>query len=546
MHALPAKRVPDNTVATKGLAAILRLSAPALILACALFAPFLHKAYAIDDPYFLLEMQQTRRQLLHPLDFNLCWFDSLHCAPAYRLAPGSALMGYFLLPVSAFTGNERVIHLLELMVLFSAVIATVSLALRLGATDFEARGAGMLLVTFPPVLAMTNTVMPDVLVMALGVIGIERFIAWLDDGRIANVGAAVIALGLAPFGRPHAVGLIGVAAVAALLHGRKTGRAPVLILKAMPPLGIASALFVGLTFLTHENGTAPALPPAFNLGWGNVNRNARALFSNYLICFPITAFWMVHMRRYVIWLIPGAGVTFGILHWAVGLSRVEATVWSLAGLSILCILHLLWQDVRFRSWNPMFVLWFLVPCAVLPYVHLPPKLVMIAAPAAAIAAMGLLRKEASAFRLSVLAVAVAAFAIASLLILHADERFASLSRQATAELVTPKVKKGERVWFAGQWGVYWYALQAGATVVIPDVSEPAPGDLLLTEQFESPAAILDRYPRRQLVGERVFAWDGGRVMSRRSHAGLYTNNLGPLPWSPGSGEVDRFQLWRIN
>lgn len=546
MHALPAKRVPDNTVAAKGLAAILRLSAPALILACALFVPFLHKAYAIDDPYFLLETQQTRRQLLHPLDFNLCWFDSLHCAPAYTLAPGAALMGYFLLPVFAFTASEPVIHLLELMVLFSAVIATVSLALRLGATDFEARGAGMLLVAFPPVLAMTNTVMPDVLVMALGVIGIERFIAWLDDGKIANLGAAVIALGLAPFGRLHAVGLVGVAAVAALLHGRQTGRAPVQVLKTMLPLGIAGALFAGLAFLTHENGTVPALPPAFNLGWGNVIRNARALFSNYLICFPITAFWLVQMRKYLVWLIPVAGVTFGILHWAVGLYRGNATVWTLAGLSILCILHLLWQDVRFRSWNAMLVLWFLVPCAVLPYMHLPPKLVMIAAPAAAIAAMGLLRQEAAAFRLSVLAVAVAAFAIASLLILHADERFASLSRLATAELVTPNVKKGERVWFAGQWGVYWYALQAGATVVMPDVSEPAPGDLLLTEQFESPNPILDRYPRRQLAGERAFAWDGGRVMSSRSHAGLYTNIMGPLPWSLGSGEVDRFQLWRIN
>jgi hypothetical protein len=546
MQAVPAKRAPDNTVATKRLAAILRLSAPALILACALFVPFLHKAYAIDDPYFLLETQQTRRQLLHPLDFNLCWFDSLHCAPAYRLAPGSALMGYFLLPVLAFIASEPVIHLLELMVLFSAVIATVSLALRLGGTDFEARGAGMLLITFPPVLAMTNTVMPDVLVMALSVIGMERFIAWLDGGKIANIGAAVIALGLAPFGRPHAIGLIGVAAVAALLHGRKSGRAPVHVWRAMLPLGIAGALFAGLTFLTRENGTVMALPPASNLGWGRVIPNARALFSDYLICFPITAFWLVQMRRYVVWLIPGAGVTFGILHWAVGLSLGNATVWSLAGLSILCILHLLWQDVRFRSWNPVFVLWFLVPCAVLPYTHLAPKHVMIAAPAAAIAAIGLLRREAAAFRRSVLAVTVAAFAIASLLILHADERFANLSRQATAELVTPNVKKGERVWFAGQWGVYWYALQAGATVVMPDVSEPAPGDLLLTEQFESPNPILDRYPRRQLVRERVFAWDGGRVMSLRSHAGLYTNNLGPLPWSLGSGEVDRFQLWRIN
>jgi hypothetical protein len=269
------------------------------------------------------------------------------------------------------------------------------------------------------------------------------------------------------------------------------------------------------------------------------------LFFNYLICFPITAFWLIQMRRYLAWLIPSVCVTFGILHFAAGLYRFDAAVWSLAGLSILCLAHLLWQDIRFRSLNPMLVLWFLVPCSVLPYLHLAPKHVMIAAPAAAIVAMRLLRQETAPFRRSVLAVAVAAFGIASLLILRADERFASLPRQATAELVTPQVKKGERVWFAGQWGVYWYALQAGATVVIPDVSEPASGDLLLTEQFHSPDPILDRYPMRQLISERVFSWDGGRVMSYRSHAGLYSNLAGPLPWSLGRGEVDRFQLWRI-
>ena len=81
---------------------------------------------------------------------------------------------------------------------------------------------------------------------------------------------------------------------------------------------------------------------------------------------------------------------------------------------------------------------------------------------------------------------------------------------------------------------------------MPGVSEPVSGDLLLTEHFEYPDPILERYPRRQLIASRAFAWNGGRIMSARYHAGLYSNGWGPLPWSYGTGEVDRFELWRID
>ena len=34
-------------------------------------------------------------------------------------------------------------------------------------------------------------------------------------------------------------------------------------------------------------------------------------------------------------------------------------------------------------------------------------------------------------------------------------------------------------------------------------------------------------------------------MSAPDKAGLYLNFWGPLPWSWGSGEIDRYQLWQI-
>jgi len=45
----------------------------------------------------------------------------------------------------------------------------------------------------------------------------------------------------------------------------------------------------------------------------------------------------------------------------------------------------------------------------------------------------------------------------SVLLLRADADFADYGRRAAAELIAPRVAAGEKVWYGGQWGFYWYA-----------------------------------------------------------------------------------------
>ena len=45
---------------------VLRLAAPAMLGAGALLLPFVDKAYSVDDPFFLLQAEQTRRRLTRP------------------------------------------------------------------------------------------------------------------------------------------------------------------------------------------------------------------------------------------------------------------------------------------------------------------------------------------------------------------------------------------------------------------------------------------------------------------------------------------------
>jgi len=521
-----------------------RLSAPAAILACALFLPFLNKAFLVDDPYFLLQAEQVRHEFLHPLNFNICWFVTWDCAPAYKLAPGAALMGYFLAPVIRVAALEPVVHLLQLVVLLAAVAATVSLALRWGVRPAEARVAGLLLVTFPPVLALTDTAMPDTLAMSLGVIGLERFSAWMENRKAAIGAAAALALGLAPFARLHAIGFIALGAVAAILPFCG-GRRPLNWTSVLPLLA-AGAMFLALSYFTREQSSIGPLPPEARLGLANIPRNARALFSYYVIAFPVAALWLISERRRSGWIALYAGAAFVVCVELAKMRMALAATWMLAALGGLYVALELWRGARARTPNLLLAgLWLLMPCAVLPYFQLPPKYLIASAPAAAILGATCFTQESSRFRRLVLTASIVIFAIASVLILRADARFADMPRSASQELIAPYVIKGEKVWFIGEWGLYWYAQQAGARVVITGTSMPQPGDLLVTGEIDGGSAVLQLFPRKTLIADRIFAWTGGRTMSFADKAGLYSNIWGPLPWSWGSGEVDRFQLWRV-
>ena len=78
---------------------------------------------------------------------------------------------------------------------------------------------------------------------------------------------------------------------------------------------------------------------------------------------------------------------------------------------------------------------------------------------------------------------------------------------------------GEKVWYGGQWGFYWYAQEAGAQISKPGEPGPLPGDLLAVGLMEGGGATLNRFPNRELVDSRSYDSPHGRTMG--FGAGLY-------------------------
>jgi hypothetical protein len=106
------------------------------------------------------------------------------------------------------------------------------------------------------------------------------------------------------------------------------------------------------------------------------------------------------------------------------------------------------------------------------------------------------------------------------------------------------------VWFAGHWGFQWYAERAGGRPVALTPPHPVAGDLLVVSRNSEPggnvlAMLARRYPRRTHLARVEDRAPGGRVMSKGTGAGFFSQGWGYLPWAWGDDVLDEFDLWRI-
>src|SRR5437763_1709828 len=120
-----------------------------------------------------------------------------------------------------------------------------------------------------------------------------------------------------------------------------------------------------------------------------------------------------------------------------------------------------------RVWDRMGMLlglWVLIPVPLIIYTHFPIKYMLIVLPAIVLILIRILSKLPRGRELSTYGALVFACAGFSCVLLRADADFAEYGRRASAELIAPHVAAGEKVWYGGQWGFYWYAQQAGARI----------------------------------------------------------------------------------
>jgi hypothetical protein len=347
---------------------------------------------------------------------------------------------------------------------------------------------------------------------------------------------AALALALAALSRSHLLLLVGVGAL--LVPPR-----------AWLPLALVPALAGAALWLTRD----PAADATAWLGatrrysaLGSLVPNAAAWAAHWTLALPFALPWAALRgralaRQPVLWLVL-------LVALSVALRAPEGAryVWQAAAIALGAgaVADVLWDAWRRRDRVQLALgAWLLVPLAAAPYVHLPAKYLLAAAPAAAIlvaraAAPAPLRGRA------VVGLAALAGVALGVAILRADAALAGLGRRAAEQWIAPRVAAGQDVWFAGHWGFQWYAERAGARPLTVAPPHPRAGDLLVSSARAWGGAV-ELVPGRQRIDLLQDAGPGGRIMSFALGAGFYSNYFGLLPWAWGDDPSDRLELWEI-
>lgn len=530
-----------------------RFALPAIALAALLLVPFFDKAFTIDDTVFLAQARHVLVDPFHPTAFVMTWTEVPERVSTF-LASGPTT-GWILAPTAALGSPEWAAHLTLFLFLVVGLVATSALARRLSDDPVVAILAPLLVVASPAVLGMAGTAMPDVPAMALAALGIERLVVARATGRTAPALAAAVALAFALLGRTHVVVFFPFLALVALVPGRRI---------ELPaerrgwlriwPVALAAALAAMLLLATRD----PEATPGSGLGatlWKLSAVDPERLLVN-LFAFGLHPLFVLPLG--LVRLVRHGGRIIGHGKWlalpllAIPMALAGFHRWALlAPISALGLLVL--SDLVREAWrerDPLRIALggaLLAPLPALVYVQMPPKYLVVSAPAAALLAALDLAQLPSPRRWRVALPILVGGVLLGLAILRADAAFAGMGRRAAAEWIAPAVARGERVWFAGHWGFQHYAEAAGGRILSTNGPRPATGDLVVSAEradYENVFRVVASRDRR-LLDTLADRRPGGRILSRRAMAGFYSNWFGPLPWSWGNDEVERLELWRV-
>ncbi len=515
----------------------LRLAAPAMFLASLLLLPFLNKPFTIDDALFLREAKHALVDPLHPADFEQVWNAGDRQKLSQYLV-GGTLPAYVLAPVAALGNREWVAHLYQLLLLCGFLLATVSVARRLGCSRIEANIVGLLVAANPVTLAMAATCMPDIMAMTFGMWGMDRVLAFREQRQwLAGVAAGIL-LAAALLCRVSTAPLLLVAAMFLWPDAWKSA------LKNFWPVALAAVLATIGLLLNRGPAANATVGGAFQAltSAANVPRNLIGFLSYQALTGPILLYALLSQGRKfagIVAAIAGVGIALSLIFDSPNLSQ-----YAIPAALALCFIIACVKVSDARATLPL-VVWLGAGLVALPYVHMAAKYLLPCVPAAALLiVMHAARVRQQRYSLTV-AILVAAGWICGAFIVVGDTTLATSQREAVNRMVTPRVRRGIHVWAGGQWAFLAYAEDAGAKALANTPPLPQPGDEIVISRLDY-YGMLNRLPiHKELLNTQFDRRCGVFVLNRRFHAGFYSIRFGYLPFAIGCGELNAYDLYRV-
>jgi 4-amino-4-deoxy-L-arabinose transferase-like glycosyltransferase len=509
--------------------------------------PFAGKAFDIDDTIFVKAARQVERDPLRPLEVRHVW-QGMEVNEA--VGPNPPLHAYLLAAARLLFGeSELALHLALLPFGLLALWATGSLARRFGASPLWAQ---LLVAVAPPLVGMSTTVMPDLVLVGLLTPGIALGLRAADEGRLRDSILAGVCLGAAAITRYNGLGALLLLLVYPVLARRPFRRIVPALLTALLPL-------LAWNLLSWIESGVPHLANLFRADDAGLPRHVVdqtvvmiLLAGGAAIVPPIlaVAFLLDRRDRWILLaVVAGAALSFAIADHYTGsiqCTRMIAIypIFFAPGLVLLG-----WSGWRvakaLRFWHQrdpeiaadVFLSCWLWGMAFIPvgYSHVAAKFLLPALPALVLL---FLRRFPQPPRW-LLPAAVGLGLVASVALAVGDYQRAEVARRTAAEIVAPLLGQGRTVWSRAEWGFQYYLERIGGKALALGV-EPAPGDLVLTTkatpQGPPPEALR---PRLRVISRTAFTSDFPVVtMHPPTCAGFYSHTAGWLPFSFATPPVE--------
>ena len=524
----------------------------AAIAVIAALAPFLNKAFHIDDPLFLWMAQRIAHHPGDPYGFAVNWYVSNQ--PMFSIMQNPPLSSYYIALIASFVGwSEPAMHGAFLVPAIAAVLGTFFLARRLCNSPLLAA----LLLLFTPVFLVSATgVMCDVWLLALWVWSIECWMRALERNSAQLLFLASVLAAAAALTKYFGVALVPLLAVYTLVRERRVTHRILYFL--IPILVIAS--YEVITKAKYGQGL---FSNAMLVSWNENAKPEQHFFQQLFIGLSFAGGCLFSVLFYAPLLKVGANFRILIIGLALfvvlvplfyfGAARkalpvgiaIEGALFVTIGIGILALA--LVDIVQHKTADSLLLgLWVFgtfVFAAVMNWT-ITSRTFLPMAPAVIILLIRRLRLPApNGCFMHWWPILPAA--LVSLLITIGDYKLANTARIAASQFQERCHVELGSIWFEGHWGFQYYMQQWNAKPL--DRTQPtiASGDVLIVPinnaNIWSPSPVL----LMPSPGQVNFPQFPVTTMNWEIHAGFYASNWGPLPWVVASAPPEHYLIFRI-
>ncbi len=525
-------------------------------------APFINKAFHIDDTLFLWAAKQIQANPVDFYGFTVNWYGTE--TPMSVVTKNPPIAGYYIaLAAWLFGWSEIALHLAFLIPAAAAALGTYYLAEKLCSRPVLATLAAVLT---PGFLVSGTNIMCDTMMLAFWLWAIFLWMQGIEKSNFLNLFFAAVLIAVCSLTKYFGMALLPLLFVYSIFKKRGLGNWVLFLL-------IPAAILAGYQWLTYNlygRGLlsdaaeyAANYNPRQDVQW--LYRSLTGLFFaggciiSAMFYAPILWSKRVLIRAAVIIFLfmlilnfMGKVDKFSITN--IGDDKwgflIQAGLMAAAGVSILwltgadfwktrnaeSILLLCWVIGTFIF--AAFINWSGNARSILPMI-----------PAVGILMIRQLdrtgRKTAKRADTRKLYWPLIPAAIVALLVCWADYSWAGSMRSAAESICKPPANSGQTVWFQGHWGFQYYMEAAGGKALDFKHSQIAQADIIIVPLNNSNIRFVSE--ETAYIGE-VFHFTPFRrlgVMNHRLGAGFYTDMYGPLPYVVGTVDPDIYYVYIV-